>query len=127
MIVYKILFFLLNMLEYVLSLYFVVIAYFILKHQSKMPSMEMKAFELALVIYITFKHPLLGLACTMILLRQTTVEPIIQYPEKPVRLPLEEQMRAKESNSIHVERPPQEAFTGARPYKDESSKIYTSF
>jgi hypothetical protein len=89
--------------------------------------MEMKAFELALVIYITFKHPLLGLACTMILLRQTTVEPMIYHTEKPVRLPLEEQMRAKESNSIHVERPPQEAFTGARPYKEESSKIYTSF
>ena len=121
------------MLEYVLSLYFVVIAYFILKHQSKKPSLEVKAFELALVIYITFKHPLLGLACTMIMLRQTTIEPMIYHKEKPVRLPLEEQMRAKESNSIYVGKPSglplQEAFTGhmARPYKNAPSKNYTSF
>ncbi len=116
------------MLEYVLSLYFVVIAYFILKHQSKSPSLEMKAFELALIIYITYKHPLLGLACTMIMLRQTTITPIVYHTEKPFRLPLEEQMRAKESNSMNVERSVQEAFTGqARPYKNEPSKIYTSF
>ena len=132
MIVYKILFFLLNMLEYVLSLYFVVIAYMFLTKKSTTPSFEMKTLELAMVIYITSKHPLLGLACTMILLRQT-VEPMVLHKKKPSRITVEEQMRAKESNIMSVEKPHglplQESYTGhmARPYKNEPSKKYTSF
>ena len=121
------------MLEYVLSLYFIGVTYFILKHQSKTLSFEMKAFELALAIYITYKHPLLGLACTMIMLRQITIQPMIYYNEKPYRLPLEEQMRARESNSMNIEKPSglplQESFIGemARPYKNGPTKNYTSF
>jgi len=132
MIVYKILFFLLNMLEYLLSLYFVVVAYFVLNHQSTKPSFELKALELAMVIYITFKHPLLGLACTMIVLRQT-IEPMVSYVKKPNRLPLDEQLRPKPSSDMNVEKPhglpPQESYTGqmARPYKNEPSKKYTTF
>jgi len=120
------------MLEYVLSLYFVVLAYFILKNQSTTPSFELKAFELAIIIYITYKHPLLGLACTMILLRQT-VEPMVSHTKKPCRLPVEEQMRSKPSNTINIEKPhgvpSQESYTGqmARPYKNEPSKKYTPF
>ncbi len=120
------------MLEYVLSLYFVVLAYFILKNQSPKPSFELKAIELAMIIYITFKHPLLGLACAMIVLRNT-IEPMVSHTKKPSRLPVEEQMRPKSSNVINVEKPhglpPQESFTGqmARPYKNEPSKKYTSF
>jgi hypothetical protein len=120
------------MLEYLLSLYFVVLGYFILKNQSKKPTFELKAIELAMIIYITYNHPLLGLACTMIALRQT-IEPMISHIKKPSRLPVEEQMRAKSSNMMNIERPhglpPQESFTGqmARPYKNEPSKKYTSF
>jgi hypothetical protein len=120
------------MLEYVLSLYFVVLAYFILKHQPTTPSFALKTVELAMVIYITYRHPLLGLACTMILLRQT-VEPMVSHTKKPTRLPVEEQMRSKSSNTIHVEKPhglpSQESYTGqmARPYKNEPSKKYTPF
>lgn len=120
------------MLEYVLSLYFVVLAYFILKHQSPTPNFEMKTLELAMIIYITYRHPLLGLACGMIVLRQT-VEPMVSHTKKPSRLPVEEQMRAKSSNEMNIEKPHglprQEPFTGqmARPYKNEPSKKYTSF
>ena len=120
------------MLEYVLSLYFLAVAYFILKHQSTKPSFELKAIELAMVIYITHKHPLLGLACTMIMLRQT-IEPMVSHVKKSTRLPLDEQMRPKASSDMNVERPhglpPQESYTGqmARPYKNEPSKKYTPF
>jgi len=120
------------MLEYVLSLYFLAVAYFILKHQSTKAPFELKAIELAMVIYITHKHPLLGLACAMIMLRQT-IEPMVSYVKKANRLPLDEQMRPKASNDMNVERPhglpPQESYTGqmARPYKNEPSKKYTPF
>lgn len=120
------------MLEYVLSLYFVVIAYMHLTNQSVSPSFEMRTLELAMVIYITAKHPLLGLACTMIVLRHT-VEPMVSHKKRPSRITVEEQMRAKESNNMSVEKPhglpPQESYTGqmARPYKNEPSKKYTSF
>jgi hypothetical protein len=120
------------MLEYLLSLYFIVLGYFILKNQSKKPSFELKAIELAMIIYITYKHPLLGLACTMIALRQT-IEPMVSYTLTPFRLPVEEQMRPKCSNIMNIERshglPPQESITGqmARPYKNEPNKKYTPF
>ena len=120
------------MLEYVLSLYFLAVAYFILKHQSTKATFELKTIELAMVIYITYKHPLLGLACAMIMLRQT-VEPMVSHVKKGDRLPLDEQMRPKASNDMNVEKqnglPPQESYTGqmARPYKNEPSKKYTPF
>lgn len=120
------------MLEYVLSAYFLIVAFFILKKQLRKTSFVIKTIELAMVIYITYKHPLLGLACAMVLLRQT-IEPMVSHTKKPCRLPVEEQMRSKPSNNINVEKPhglpSQESMTGqmARPYKNEPSKKYTSF
>ena len=120
------------MLEYVLSLYFVVIAYFILNDQPPSSSFELKTLELAMVIYITYKHPLLGIACTMILLRKT-VEPMVCHKKKPHRLPVEEQLRAKSSYEMTITKPVgvphQDSYIGEidRPYKNEPSKKYTPF
>jgi len=120
------------MLEYVLSLYFIGVAYFILKNHYKKPSFELKTIELSMILYITYKHPLLGLACSMVFLRQSE-DYKLTFSEKPFRLPVEEQMRPKSSNEINVVKPSglpiQESLIGqmAKPYKNEPSKIYTSF
>jgi len=120
------------MLEYVLSLYFVLIGYLILNNEPPKSSFEIKTLELAMIIYITYKHPLLGLACAMVVLRKTET-PMVCHREKPCLFPVEEQLRAKSSYELPVIKPAglpqQDSYIGEidRPYKNEPCKKYTSF
>jgi len=120
------------MFEYLASLYFGAILWFILQRRNQCPSFEVKTFELALLLYITYRNPLLGIVCAMIFLKQCKVEGMISHVKKSGRIHVDEQLRAKHSNTLSAERhtglPPQESLTGqmAKPYSQMPSK-YTPF
>lgn len=118
------------MFEYLASLYFGAILWFIVQNQNQCPSFTMKSVELALVIYITYRNPLLGIICAMIYIKQCTVEGYVSHIQYSSRINLDEQLRPKKSNEVerHTGLPPQESLTGqmAKPYSQLPSK-YTPF
>jgi hypothetical protein len=118
------------MFEYVACFYFVVLLVFIVQKRNKCPSFELKTFELSLILYITYKNPLLGIICAMIFLKQCTIEGMISHVKKPSRIHVDEQMRPKRSNISDRQTglPPQDSLTGqmAKPYSQLPSK-YTPF
>ena len=120
------------MFEYLASLYFGVILWLILQKTNQCPSFTMKTFELSLLLYITYKNPLLGIICAMIFIKQCTVEGYVSHVKKSSRISVDEQLRPSHSNTMMVERqtglPPQESLTGqmAKPYSQLPSR-YTPF
>ena len=92
-----------------------------------------KAIELAMIVYVSYKNPLLGLLCAMIFIQQIPVEGMISHKKNPTRMALDEQVRPKDSNSLPVTKPgglpPQESLTGhmAKPYIDSPVGNYNPF
>jgi len=120
------------MFEYLASLYFGFILWFIVEHNSSCPSFEVKAFELLLLVYITYRNPLLGIVCAMIFIKQCTVEGCVTISKQPSRIYVDEQLRPSQSNTFSVARqtglPPQESLIGqmSKPYSQLPSS-YTPF
>ena len=120
------------MFEYLASLYFGTILWFIVQKTNTCPSFTMKTVELSLLLYITYRNPLLGIVCAMIFIKQCTVEGYVSHIKQSSRMNVDEQLRPSHSNTFFVERqtglPPQESLTGqmAKPYSQLPSK-YTSF
>ena len=120
------------MIEYLASLYFGVILWFIVQRRNTCPSFERKTLELALLLLIAYRNPLLGIVCAIIFIKECKVEGIVSHVKQPSRFDVDEQLRPTHSNKLNVERqtslPPQESLTGqmAKPYSQLPSK-YTPF
>ena len=87
-----------------------------------------------MVIYVTYKNPLLGILCAASFIKQLPIEGLIlQRKHTPSRIHLDEQLRAKDSNTLVFTKPSglpiQEPFKGdkAKPFKDDPGKTYTPF
>jgi len=120
------------MIEYLASLYFGVILWFIVQRRNTCPSFERKTLELALLLLITYRNPLLGIVCAMIFMKQCTVYGKVAFFKPSSRFDVDEQLRPSHSNKLYVERqtglPPQESLIGQmeKPYSQMPSK-YTPF
>ena len=120
------------MFEYLASVYFGFILWFIVQNNYSCPSLEEKIFELLLLLYITYRNPLLGIVCAMIFMKQSTVEGCVSLAKQPARFSVDEQLRPSSSNILFVDRPmglpPQESLIGqmAKPYSQLPSP-YTPF
>jgi hypothetical protein len=114
------------MFEYLASLYFGAILWFIVQRRNQCPSFEVKTFELALLLYITYRNPLLGIVCAMIFLKQCKVEGMVSHIKKTGRIHVDEQLRPKQATDMDRQTglPPQESLTGqmAKPYSQLPSK-----
>jgi hypothetical protein len=116
------------MLEYVLSLLFLIL----LVRPIKMTS-AVKAIELGVIVFITFKNPLLGILCAAIFIKQFPLEAMTTRVKTPHRMAIDEQIRPKDSNTMFVMKstglPPEIAHTGqiSKPYIDNNTGKYTPF
>jgi hypothetical protein len=94
---------------------------------------QVKLLELAMLIYISYKQPLLGFVCAAIFIRQMPVEGMVVHKKKPTRMALDEQVRPKDSNTIRATKtggiPPEVSLSGlaAKPYVENHSGNYTPF
>lgn len=92
-----------------------------------------KPIELFIILYITYKQPLLGIICAVIFIQQFTVKSRVMYNKSPVRFDMDEQIRPKSSNCMQVSNsnglPPQESLTGSmsKPYLSNTTGNYTPF
>ena len=120
------------MFEYLASLYFGFILLCIYQKQNQCPSDAIKLMELILLLYITYRNPLLGVICAMIFIQQCTRNSTPTLYHQPSRLHVSDQLIPKQSNTLLVDQPtglpPQESLTGqmAKPYSSQKSK-YTPF
>lgn len=114
------------MLEYVFATLFVLL--FIKPMRLTTP---VKTVELAMLVYVSYKHPLLGIVCAAIFIRQMPVEGMIVHKKTPTRMALDEQVRPKESNSIRATKtggvPESFLSSVAKPYVENHSGNYTPF
>jgi hypothetical protein len=116
------------MLEYVLSLLFLGL----LIRPVKM-NILVKAIELGVIVFISFKNPLLGILCAAVFIKQFPVEAMTMTVKSPNRMAIDEQIRPKNSNAILVTKggglPPEIANTGqmAKPYNENNTGTYTPF
>lgn len=94
---------------------------------------QVKLLELAMLIYVSYKQPLMGIVCAAIFIRQMPVEGMVVHKKKPTRMALDEQFRPKESNTIPATKtggvPPEVSLSGltAKPYVENHSGNYTPF
>ena len=92
-----------------------------------------KVVELAMIVYVSYKQPLLGILCAMVFIRQMPVEGMILHKKNPTRMALDEQVRPKDSNLIRTIKsgglPIDHALTGhvAKPFVENHSGNYTPF
>lgn len=92
-----------------------------------------KVIQLAMIVYVSYKQPLLGILCAMVFIRQLPVEGMVVHKKKPTRMALDEQVRPKDSNVIRTVKsgglPPDTALTGhvAKPFVENHSGNYTPF
>jgi hypothetical protein len=104
--------------------YFLVLLFIVLFIKPLKLTLGVKLVELVMIVYVSYKNPLLGIVCAAIFLRQYPMEGMQTSPHKPSRIALDEQMRPKNSNSMSISKPsgvpPQESLTGnkAKPYKE---------
>jgi hypothetical protein len=116
------------MLEYVFMAVFVLL--FIKPMRMTHP---VKLLELAMLIYVSYKQPLMGIVCAAIFIRQMPVEGMVVHKKTPTRMALDEQVRPKDSNSIRATKtggvPPEVSLSGltAKPYVENHSGNYTPF
>jgi hypothetical protein len=94
----------------------------------------LKIIELVMVIYVSYKNPLLGILCAASLIKQLPVESLtVQKKHSPSRIHIDEQLRSKNSNTTVFTKPNglpiQEPIKGNKemPYKDDPGKTYTPF
>jgi hypothetical protein len=116
------------MLEYVLSLLFLCL----LIRPVKM-TVLLKAIELGVIVFVSFKNPLLGILCAAIFIKQFPVEAMTVTVKSPNRITIDEQIRPQNSNAILVTKsgglPPEIAITGqmTKPYNENNTGKYTPF
>ena len=116
------------MLEYVFMAIFVLLFFKPIRLTN-----PVKVVQLAMLIYVSHKDPLMGILCAAIFIRQMPVEGMVVHKKKPMRMALDEQVRPKESNSIRATKtggvPPEVALTGliAKPYVENHTGNYTPF
>ena len=116
------------MLEYVFMAIFAIL--FVKPLRMTPPT---KLVELAMVVYVSYKNPLLGILCAAIFIRQVPVEGMVAHKKTPIRMALDEQVRPKDSNSIRTAKssglPPEVILSGdvAKPYVENHSGNYTPF
>lgn len=116
------------MIEYVLTMVFVVI----LLRPIPM-SLPVKSVELATILYVSYKNPLLGIICAFIFIKQLPQHKQVMYKKTPTRMALYEQMRPKDSNTMIAARPnglpPQSSLTGnmTKPYINNHTGKYSPF
>jgi hypothetical protein len=115
------------MFEYLLTLLFLVFLFV------KEVPYYVKLIELIILLYITYKQPLLGIICAIIFIQQITVKGRVMYTQNPIRFDIDEQIRPKSSNCMQVSNssglPPQESLTGSmsKPYLSNTTGNYTPF
>ncbi len=116
------------MLEYVFMAIFVL---FFFKPMRLTDSV--KVVQLAMLIYVSYKDPLLGILCAAIFIRQMPLEGMVVHKKTPTRMALDEQVRPKDSNSIRAMKtggvPPEVALSGlaAKPFVENHTGGYTPF
>jgi hypothetical protein len=116
------------MLEYVFITLFVLL---FVKPMRLTPSV--KLVELAMLVYVSYKQPLMGIICAAIFIRQIPVEGMVVHKKTPTRMALDEQVRPKDSNSIRATKtggvPPEVSLSGsiAKPYVENHAGNYTPF
>ena len=92
-----------------------------------------KVIGLAMIVYVSYKQPLLGILCAMVFIRQLPVEGMVVHKKNPTRMALDEQVRPKDSNSIRTVKsgglPVDTPLTGhvAKPFVENHSGNYTPF
>lgn len=92
-----------------------------------------KAAELIMIVYVSYKQPLLGILCAMVFIRQLPVEGMVLHKKNPSRMALDEQIRPKDSNLIRTTKsgglPTENALTGqvAKPFVENHTGKYTPF
>ena len=96
-------------------------------------TMLVKAIELAIIVYVSFKNPLLGIICAAVFIKQFPVEAMTSHVKKATRMTLDEQIRPKDSNTMMTLKsgglPPQESYPGqmAKPFVENHPGKYTPF
>jgi hypothetical protein len=115
------------MIEYFITLLFCLLYFYPLPR-----TFLVKAVELAVLIFVSYKNPLLGIICATIFIKEFPVEKMTVHKSKESRMSLDEQMRPKESNALPVQKPNalpiQESLVGhiKKPYVSHPGK-YSPF
>ena len=114
--------------------YFFVFLFIVLFIKPYPVNVYLKVIELVMLIYVSYKNPLLGILCATSFVKQLPVEGLtIQKKQTPSRINLDEQLRSKNSNSTVFTKPSglpiQASLTGNKsmPYTDDPGKTYTPF
>jgi len=94
----------------------------------------LKVIELIMVIYVSYKSPLLGILCAASFIKQLPIkEYTITKKHSPSRIHIDEQLRSKNSNTSVFTKPNglpiEESIKGNKemPYKDDPGETYTPF
>ena len=93
----------------------------------------LKMVELGVIVFVSYKQPLLGILCAAVFIQQMPVEGMVSHKKSPTRMALDEQVRPKDSNLIRTLKsggiPPETALTGqvARPFVENHTGGYTPF
>lgn len=114
--------------------YFFVVLFILLFIKPYPVNIYLKIVELMMVIYVSYKEPLLGILCAASFIKQLPVEGLtIQKKLSPSRIHVDEQLRSKNSNTTVFTKPNglpiQESIKGNKemPFKDDPGKTYTPF
>ena len=116
------------MIEYFITLLFCLIYFYPLPR-----TFLTKAIELAVIIFVSYKNPLLGIICAAIFIKEFPVEKMTIHKSKESRMSLDEQMRPKESNALPVQKtnalPIQESLVGHinKPFIENHPGKYSPF
>lgn len=87
----------------------------------------LKCVELAMLIYVAYKHPLLGIVCAFIFIRQMPTQIIAIPMLNPSRIALDEQMRPKSSNTLLILNEPNIPYVDAHLDSSEIGYKYLPF
>ena len=116
------------MLEYVFTVIFVLLFFKPIRLIN-----SVKVGQLVMLIYVSYKVPLLGIICAAIFISQIPLEGMVVHKKTPTRIALDEQVRPKESNSIRAIKPggipPEISISGlaTKPYVENHTGGHTPF
>lgn len=116
------------MYEYFITLLFCLLYFYPLPR-----TFLVKVFELAVLIVVSYKNPLLGIICAAVIIKEYPIEKMTLHKSKDSRMSLDEQMRPKESNTLPVQKPSglpiQQSLIGQikKPFVDNHPGNYSPF
>jgi len=87
----------------------------------------LKCMELAMLVYVSYKQPLLGIICAFIFIRQMPTQSIAIPVLNPSRIALDEQMRPKSSNTMIILNEPNTPYVDAHLDYPEIGYKYLPF